>query len=408
MWNCLQDVWALRRVAPLVLASLAAGLTAGGCAPGNDETPDRTAFVERLGNDTVAIETWTREASGFEGDLLVRVPVTRVAHYSATLAPDGTVERLEAAWRTPPENPGGPPPDSFTVVIRGDTATVEVHAGREPGTRTLAVPAGVVPTIAGTRVTFAIYEQAILQSLPRLEAAGDSAPIAFLLSQYGAARDNAVVLEGPDSVSIAYFGYPQAYSLDSDGRLRRFSGEGTPAGFVGERVGEVDFEALAAEFAARDARGEGIGVASPGDTTEAMIAGATLRVIYSRPAKRGREIWGRLVPYGEVWRTGANAATRFSTDRELEIGGLQLQAGTYTLYSIYTADSAKLIINEETGQWGTVYHEERDLARIDMTREELAEPVERFTIAIEPGGDGGGVLSLSWDGTRFTVPVRVR
>lgn len=392
---------------PLALTAVGVALAAHGCAAGTEGQPGRQAFVERLGNDTSAVEVWTRGENIIEGDLLVRVPVTRVGHYSATLASDGTVERLEAAWRTPAENPDGPPPDSFTVLIHGDSAKIEVHAGREPGTRTVAVPPGVVPTIAGTRVTFGLYEQAILQSLPRLESVGDSVPIAFLLSQFGAVRDNGVVLVGPDSVSIGYFGIPQAYNLDASGRLRRFSGEGTPAGFVAERVEDAEVAALAAEFAARDVRGAGIGVASPGDTVEATVAGAELQVIYARPAKRGRDIWGGLVPHGEVWRTGANAATHFITDRDLEIGGVALPAGTYTLYSIYNADSAKLIINEQTGQWGTIYDEGRDLARIDMTREELAEPVERFAIGIEPEGEGGA-LTLAWDRTRYRVPFRVR
>ncbi len=130
--------------------------------------------------------------------------------------------------------------------------------------------------------------------------------------------------------------------------------------------------------------------------------------MYIRPAKRGREIWGGLlVPWNVVWRTGADAATAFSTDRDLEIGGARVPAGDYTLFSIYTAESAKLIINRQTGQWGTVYNEDQDLARVDLARESLPETVERFTIAVE-STDDGGVVRLSWDRTRFSVPLKVR
>jgi hypothetical protein len=143
------------------------------------------------------------------------------------------------------------------------------------------------------------------------------------------------------------------------------------------------------------------------DTVSATLVGATLTVVYSRPAKRGREIWGGLVPWNEVWRTGANAATAFSTDRDLEIGDTRVPAGDYTLFSIYTPDSARLIVNEQTGQWGTEYHAGRDLARIDLSRETLSQPVEQFTISIE-AGDAGGALRLAWDGTAFCAPIVVR
>jgi hypothetical protein len=113
------------------------------------------------------------------------------------------------------------------------------------------------------------------------------------------------------------------------------------------------------------------------------------------------------VPYGEVWRTGANAATAFTTDRDLEIGGAEVPAGSYTLFSIFTSESAQLIINRQTGQWGTMYDESQDLVRVNLTPETLAESAERFTISIEPSGDGA-VLLLIWDTTRFSVPLTVK
>ena len=116
---------------------------------------------------------------------------------------------------------------------------------------------------------------------------------------------------------------------------------------------------------------------------ETTIGGASLTVEYSRPAKRGREIWGGLVPYGEVWRTGANAATAFTTDRDLEIGGAEVPAGSYTLFSIFTSESAQLIINRQTGQWGTMYDEAQDLVRVNLTPETIAEPVERVPLRRE-------------------------
>jgi Protein of unknown function (DUF2911) len=148
-------------------------------------------------------------------------------------------------------------------------------------------------------------------------------------------------------------------------------------------------------------------VLSPRDTTSQTIAQAHLVVDYGRPSKRRREIFGALVPYDVVWRTGANEATHLRTDRDITIGGARIPRGTYTLWTIPARDGWTLIVNRETGQWGTDYDKSQDLARIPMKVAMLSEPVEQFTIAIEPASNGSGVLALTWDTTRATVLIRV-
>ncbi len=390
------------RARGLALASL--GALALGCGAEPETGSVARAFVERLGADTMSVEVFTRTPTGFQGDVLVRSPVTRVAHYEATLAADGTVERMHVRWTTPEENPGGPPPAEMTVTVQGDSATIEVVGGRSPGTSRIAVPAGVIPTVGKNPQAFAVFEQAVMQAMA---SGADSFPVAFLSAGRGQVQQNAIVRVGADSVSIDFFGSPIVAKVDASGQVLGRSGERTTLKVVGEPSAGLDFQALAADFAARDARGEGMGVASPQATVETTIGGANLRVVYSRPAKRGREIWGSLVPFGEVWRTGANAATEFTTDRDLVIGGARVPAGSYTLFSLFSAESAQLIINKQTGQWGTMYDQGQDLARVPLSMESLSTPVERFTIAIEPSGEGGA-LHLTWDATRYSVPIRVR
>ena len=115
---------------------------------------------------------------------------------------------------------------------------------------------------------------------------------------------------------------------------------------------------------------------------------------------------GLLIPYGEVWRTGANAATGLTTDADLVMNGVTIPAGAYTLWTISTPQGTTLIVNTQTGQWGTEYKAENDLARIDMTRETVVQPSEQFTIAIAPQGEGG-VLRMSWGTTQLRVPFTV-
>lgn len=149
-------------------------------------------------------------------------------------------------------------------------------------------------------------------------------------------------------------------------------------------------------------------VLSPRDTVQlALSSGRRIWVDYGRPSMRGRRIMGGLVPYGRVWRTGANAATTLATDVDLDLGGTRLPRGTYTLYTIPTASGWTLIVNRQTGQWGTQYEPARDLARIPMRVTTLREPVEQFTIALEQGRTGQGSLALEWETTRAWVPFRV-
>lgn len=386
----------------LVLAGIVA--LALGCGGGGEAGSATSAFVERLGTDTVSVEVYTRTAGGFDGAVLVRSPVTRVARYEATLAGDGTIERMHVHWTTPTENPDGPPPAEFTITVEGDSATIEVVGGQNPGTQRVAVPAGVIPVVGKTPMAFAVLEQAVLQAMA---SGADSFPVDFLSAGRGRVQGNAIVRMGPGSVAFDFFGSPFVAEIDESGHVLGRSGERTTLKVEGEQMPEVDFEVLAADFAARDARGEGLGVPSPQATVEGAVDGANLQVVYSRPAKRGRVIWGGLVPFGEVWRTGANAATEFSTDRDLTIGDVQVPAGTYSLFSLFTAESAQLIINKQTGQSGTVYDPEQDLARVELAEESLTTSVERFTIAIEPTPVGGS-LQLIWDTTRYSVPIRVR
>lgn len=163
---------------------------------------------------------------------------------------------------------------------------------------------------------------------------------------------------------------------------------------------------LAAALVAVPAEGQPPG--SPHETVSNTIDGAKISIEYGRPYMRGRKIMGGLVPYGRVWRTGADAATTLTTATPLVIGGAEVPAGKVTLYTLPGEDQWKLIINKQTGQSGTEYNESSDLARVDMEKTMLDQPVDQFTIAIEPGRTGGGVIRLSWENTQLTVPFTVK
>lgn len=144
----------------------------------------------------------------------------------------------------------------------------------------------------------------------------------------------------------------------------------------------------------------------PGEASVTFADGKTVTIKYSRPSVRGRKIYGGLVPYDQVWRTGANAATSLSTDVDLDIGGAAVPKGNYTLYTLPSQNGWKLIINKQTGQWGTVYNQSQDLARVDMKVGQLPSGLEVFTISFDKTGGDSAMLRIDWENTTATVNVR--
>jgi hypothetical protein len=138
--------------------------------------------------------------------------------------------------------------------------------------------------------------------------------------------------------------------------------------------------------------------------------GKTIKVDYSSPRAKGRRIFGAasekaLVPYGEIWRTGANDATTFVTDTNVTVGGKTVPAGSYTIFTIPNADKWTLIINKKTAEWGIPYKYEADeLARVDMQVSKTPAPVENFTIAFDQAGSKC-TLRVEWENTRASVDI---
>ncbi len=136
--------------------------------------------------------------------------------------------------------------------------------------------------------------------------------------------------------------------------------------------------------------------------------GKTIKTDYASPRLKGRKIFGELVPYGQVWRTGANEATTFVTSSDVMVGGKAVPAGKYTIFTVPTADKWTLIINKKTGEWGIPYKYESDeLARVDMKVSKLSSPMENFTIAYDKGGNGC-TMTMEWETTKASVDIAAK
>jgi len=144
---------------------------------------------------------------------------------------------------------------------------------------------------------------------------------------------------------------------------------------------------------------------SPPAKASVQLDGKAVTIDYNAPHVRERKIMGGLVPYDQVWRTGANPATTLKTATNLKIGTLDVPAGTYTVYTLPNADQWLLIINKQTGQWGTEYDEKQDLGRTPLTGKTLSAPQEVMSISFEHTTGAATELHIKWEKTDEFVTV---
>jgi hypothetical protein len=369
--------------------------------------PASGGFVTQLGTDTIAIERYTRTPNRLEGDVALRSPRVRVIHYSAELDANGRMNSLTTTVRRPSMTTA-PAVMSQTITFGARTTVETLRNGQRDTTSGARTYEGVgVPTIPSEPPSYGLYEQMIASNLEgnataRLTQIGGPGPQTAPL---------ALTWRGPDSVQFSSGFFPPTPWLEiaavENGRIVGVNSMGTTIKTIAHRDDNLNFNDVLNAWMARETASGAMGPASTLDTASASINGANLEVVYSRPAKRGRVIFGNVVPWGEVWRTGANAATQLTTTRDLVIGGTTVPAGKYTLWTLPTPHGAQLIINSQTGQWGTDYDSKRDFARVNLTTTTLPTPMERFTIGIAPAGSGG-VLRMAWDDRMYSIPFTVK
>jgi hypothetical protein len=147
---------------------------------------------------------------------------------------------------------------------------------------------------------------------------------------------------------------------------------------------------------------------SPPAATSVTIAGKAIRIQYSAPSMRGRKIFGGLEAYGRVWRAGANDATALHTDANLEIGGLSVPKGDYTLFVYLDPQQWQLIVSKQTGEWGLDYDQSRDLGRVKMDMSKPPKPIETYKITLSSLGANKGKLQLAWENTVAEAGITVK
>jgi hypothetical protein len=389
-------------------------LLLAGCS--RNEPATRYGFLARLGNDTVSVESVTRRGNTVTSDEVDRFPRVRQRHTEITLRDDGGIQRLVMDIRTPSE-----PSNQRERRVVADVTKDSVHVTKTDSTGTKRwafATGGGIPT-AHLDQMYSLYEIRFQEALKRAAAQRRSVGDTVMQRQFYIDREfdrfpmnhGMVRLLAGNKAEILHdwLAGPGEATFDSSGRMLTYSGARTTYLVEVRRLDSVpDVQTIGAQFAAREAREGGKKELSVRDTMRASIGAATFTVDYGRPLARGRTLLGQVIPYDQVWRTGANAATQFTTSAPITLAGIAVPAGSYTLWTVPRAKGVDLIVNKQTGQWGTGYDGSRDLARAPMTTETLATPVEKFTISIVGADAKRGALAMEWGNVRWTAPIVVR
>ena len=383
-------------VPPRALPSLVAllSLTMGAASLGAQPA----TLVYRLGKDTLAIEQFTRTATAMTGEMVQRsgAAVVRIA-YNVTLGKDGrpttaTVKRMQADGSIQANAPR-----ETRFQIGADSIVREVVWADSTQRRAFAARQALI--------NFPVFVYGPTELLANIKRAGgpvDSIPALGLAGTLGYTGFSAA---GGDSVRLRGGAYQMVLRFDANSRLMSLDGSLTTNKAIATRgTGVADIAAIARGM-------KPTGVLSVRENVRAAFGpGGMVVVDYGRPQVRERSVWGgTLVPFDSVWRAGANDATHLFTTRVLTLGAgeVTLQPGMYTLWVQHTRGGTFLIVNKQTGQWGTQYDAAQDAGRVKMTSAATANHVEEFTIAVRALAGNRGALEMSWGPTAMSVPFTV-
>ena len=384
-------------------------------ACGGNQPAERYGFIARLGQDTISVESVARRGNTLTSDEVDRFPRVQQRHTEITLGSDSGIRHMVMDITTPSEAD-----EQRRRHIVADVTDDSVFIVKRDGKTNLrwAFAKRGETAVAHVPQMYSLYELYFTAALNRLPASKPVTDDTVHLRQFYIDREfdrfplhHAVVRllpAGKAEIWHDWLAGTGEATLDSAHRMLRYSGARTTYKVDVTRLSEPpNVQTIGAEFVALEAKNGGVKQLSVRDTARASIGAAAFTVDYARPLARGRQLLGGIIPYDQVWRTGANAATQFTTSAPITLDGIQVPAGTYTLWTLPHAKGADLIINKQFGQWGTEYDGTRDLGRAPLQAETLAAPAERFTISIVAADGQRGTLAMEWGPFRWTAPIVV-
>jgi Protein of unknown function (DUF2911) len=377
---------------------------------------ERYGFLTMLGRDTISIESITRQGNTLTSDEVDRFPEVRIRHNVVDLKDDGSIRHLVMNIHTPSE-----PSGQRDRKVVADVAGNNVHLSKTDSTGTMNrdFPTGGSIVVAHVPQMYSLYELYFAAALKQAAASKRAAGSPVQMRQFyidrefdrfplGHASVNPID-SGKIEITHDWLSGTGEAMMDSAGNMLSYSGARTTYDVQVKRLATLpDVKGIADRFDAKETQAGNVKSLSIRDTTRAQIGNSIFTVDYGRPLLRGRTLLGDVIPYDRVWRTGANAATKFTTSIQIRLAGMQVPAGTYTLFTAPHTNGVDLIVNRQTGQWGTEYDRSHNLGIARINSEVATATVEEFTISILPSDNRRGTLVLEWGTFKWVAPIEVQ
>ena len=366
-------------------------------SPAQKHRDKKGGLIYTLGKDTTAVGNYELKGYDFSitvADLTEAVTVSRL---KGTFFPNGELKAAEGNMYKPIPGKDSQVLFSYRLYYEHDTTFIETRRNNTVTTRKYPVKIMVANTLGGYTL---VYMPALLVNFAP-DKNGDS-----LLSHhivFGSARDFLIrkISAGRYAIGSSVMGIFRL-SLDKKGDLRSVDGIGTSWNISGTVVPALNMDSVITASVAKDQRRPHAAIVNKLDSVQTTIGGGVIKIRYSRPAVRGRVIFGEIVPYDRFWRTGADAATKLTLSQAIYFNGKELPAGEYSIFTLPSKNGWTIMFNKESDIWGTEYKAENDVLRVPMSTAALPESVEWLTIAVVPAGKGGRI-EVSWGNLRASV-----
>jgi hypothetical protein len=363
------------------------------------QQPVSASFVATLGTDTVIVETYNMLANHLYGRAFLRYPEDQIGVFDLHFYPDGSIQHYSMSFMKP---------DSSYLTSRGthgvfcgnDTCTWFASQTDAQTEYTNKRPAKHMDFIGGWTPTLSLIEWNCM----RLIKSGKQNLPLTMINDYIGIRQVAVSKGSGDTLIFGgdFLEYAKI-KASPEGRILAYDGTATPWNYQVTRVDPLDVDEIAKRMSTKNK----IGNPSPTATVGFAIGRDTIGLSYGRPSKRGRKIFGGVVPYDSVWRTGAGDLTKLTLPYELRFGKVTIPKGKYGLYTIPRENGWTLLFNTDFERWPTEPNRSKDVASVPLQVRKNALPAEQFTIRID-SAKGGGVIRFIWDETEAYAPFKVK
>lgn len=360
------------------------------------------SFVAKWATDTASVETFTIIGNHLYGRAIHLYPEPHLRHFSYKYNDNGSIRDMDIQFfdlnntSTPLDSKTGLP---LRITMKSQNEIVDFRVLDKYGEKQFVHNVNRMDFFGGWTPIFGQWQW--LTNLITKGKLGDNLQfLNYIIGDYdiqiSKISDKQIQFKSEISAPITFY-------LDEEDRINKIDALGSPWNYTITRHEPIDLEKFTKSFAKKEI----IGDPSPHDQFSTTIAECMITMDYGRPSKRGREIFGNVVPYNKVWRTGAGTPTLFTSGCDIEIQGKIIPHGTYNIFTIPTETTWKLIFNTEDNAWGSAYRKEYDFIQVEMISTHNKKTTEKLLIEIKEKENGDGEINMSWDNTTAQTTFKV-